>query len=184
MIEGKAFDKLNKDLKNIGDKLADMSSGGGKGTIPNAITDLLYIGAEKIRGTMIKSIAHGKKTGHIYLWEAAQKGDTIIGFMTGGAGGTFAIKKRSKPHQASAPGEAPADDHGELLRSIVSDQRGMEVEVGSQAGAPYAGYLEEGTPFMKARPFLTPAVDKHEKEIVNDIGKGVFEIIKKPFEKL
>jgi len=178
MIESKALNKLNKDLNEIGEGLVNASI-----EIPNKIVDRLISGAEDIRGTMIKEIAQGKKTGGIYLWEAAEEGDeNIIGFVKGGTGKAFPVKKRDKPHQASAPGEAPATDHGELLRSIAIDQRDMEIEVGVDAGAPYAEWLEEGTAFMEARPFLEPAVIKHEKEIVDDIGEGVFEIVKKPFE--
>lgn len=179
MIESKELNKLNKDLNNIGKDLISISSGGSGGkSIPRIITDRLYSGAEDIRGSIIKSIMQDTKSGRIYLWEAADKDDkNIIGFMTGGHGKSFAIKKRAIPHQSSAPGESPATDKGELVRSIVADQRGMEVEVGSAGGAPYAAFLEFGTPYMKARPFLGPAVTKHEKEIVNDIGQSVFEII-------
>ena len=35
---------------------------------------------------------------------------------------------------------------------------------------------------MKARPWLGPAVTKEEDEIVNNVGKGVFELIGHSFK--
>lgn len=180
MIESKSLDKLNKDLSRIGKELFKVAT-----EVPDEITRRLAIGANDIRNTMVLEIMRGAKTGKIYLWEAADEKDKdIIGFMPGGGGKwSFPIRKRDKPHQASAPGEAPATDKGELVKSLTFDVRNMEIEIGSEGGAPYAEYLEEGTPYMKARPFLMPAVEKHQDEIVNDIGQNVFELIGKPFER-
>lgn len=193
MIESKELEKLNKKLNKIGKELSSAASGGGD--IPSSINDRLLLGAIDIRSHAILSIEHGQKTGKVYTWEAAPKGDkNIIGFVRGPAGGVFAIRKRATPHQASAPGEAPATDKGELARSIDFDARHFEVEVGTTAGAPYGKYLEGGTagtkivsmhdllysidtPYMKARPFLRPAVAKYADGIIRDIGKDVLEII-------
>lgn len=61
-------------------------------------------------------------------------------------------------HHASAPGEAPADDTGDLYDSIDSMQVG---DVGYiTASAPYADYLEHGTSRMAPRPFMGPAARK------------------------
>ena len=158
MIEVKELDKLNKKLDKIGKKLIGMSSGGGNDDIPGTITDRLAIGANDIRNTIILSMRNTPKTGKHY-------------------------KRGKKKHIASSAGNAPAIDSGDLLKSIIFDVRPMEIEVGSIINVPpYPRYLEEGTEKMDARPWLNPAVEKHHKEIIDDVGENVFELIKKPFK--
>ena len=152
MIESKELNKLNKDLNNIGRKLFEKVN-----EVPIDITKRLAIGANNIRNTVILSMRDTPKTGITY-------------------------KRGKKFHIASSPGNPPAIDTGELARSIIFDVRDMEVEVGAAGGAPYALFLEEGTKKMKARPFLGPAVEKHHKEIIDDVGEGVFELLQEPFK--
>ena len=45
-------------------------------------------------------------------------------------------------------------DTGNLARSIKYQVQGKQVVVGSDGSAPYATYLQEGTPNMPARPFI------------------------------
>lgn len=65
---------------------------------------------------------------------------------------------QGKEHIASAPGEAPAIDTGNLVNSIrsemLNDQTGIVF-----TNVEYAPYLEFGTSDMAPRPFLQPAVD-------------------------
>ena len=66
-------------------------------------------------------------------------------------------------HRASAPGEAPAVDTGNLWNSIQIDfPDELRAEVG--VGAPYAPFLEYGTSKMAPRPFFWPAVDAVRSE--------------------
>jgi HK97 gp10 family phage protein len=66
-------------------------------------------------------------------------------------------------HQASAPGEAPATDTGQLVSGIMitKEDNGFTVKVASRA--PYTFYLEFGTKnesggwAIKPRPFMGPA---------------------------
>jgi hypothetical protein len=62
-------------------------------------------------------------------------------------------------HVASAPGEPPAIDYGNLMGSVshemISDMTG-EVNI----GAEYAVVLELGGARMEARPFAQPAAEK------------------------
>lgn len=184
MLDSTELKKLNKKLDKIGKELVEKTTGSGDKTIHGSIMDELVIGATNIRNTMIDWIMRGTKTGRVYDWEAAEIDDTdIIGFMRGGGGWLFPIRKRAKPHRASAPGEPPATDKGELVRSLTFDVGDMQVEVGAESGAPYAEYLEFGTQYMDERPFLGPAVGKHEDEIVEAIGERAFEIIGEAFEK-
>lgn len=153
MIDSEALKKLNRKLDKIGKKLMGVVK-----EIPNPITQELAIGASNIRNTIITSMQRDKKTGKKY-------------------------RRGKKEHQASAPGEAPAVDYGELLRSIMFDVREMEVEVGNEAGAPYGKFLEEGTKHIEPRPWLEPAVSEHFAGILSRVGKVSFEIMGKPFEK-
>ncbi len=161
MIETKALTKLNKDLNKIGEELFETAR-----KVPDVITRRLAIGANDIRNTIILSMRDTPKDGKTY-------------------------KRGKKKHIASSSGNPPAIDSGELVRSIIFDVQDMEVEIGSAGGAPYAEALEFGSTDwsllggatkMAPRPWLEPAVKKHSKEIVNDIGESVFELIGKPFK--
>ena len=76
-------------------------------------------------------------------------------FFTDKAGNVRPIGSRA-PHQASAPGEPPAMDTGELLRRMSFSARrlptGAEVKVKSMA--EYSAFLEFGTSKMRARPYF------------------------------
>ena len=83
--------------------------------------------------------------------------------------------RRGKPHQASAPYEAPMSDTGTLARSghVVQDSDGLGGEV--VFDAKYARYLELGTRNMVERPYLLPSlrdnedyIDKRTKQAVRD----------------
>ena len=68
---------------------------------------------------------------------------------------------RVAPHYPSLPGYAPAVDRGRLIndikmRSSKIGSGSIEVEVGD-VSQKYGKWLEEGTPRLKARPWLEPA---------------------------
>ena len=116
------------------------------------IKDTLKGGAQLIRGEAIKSIQSGSKTGRTY--------------------------KRYNPtrtHKASAPGEAPASDTGNLVSNIMVQEKGDSIEV--QSNAEYSKFLEYGTSKMEARPFLFPAYEMSREKIVQAIFKKVSQTI-------
>ena len=154
MIESKELSKLNKKLAKVGEALVKAAM-----EVPDEVTKELALGANKIRNAIIESMKKEKKTGRLYK-----------------------ATKSGLKHQASAPGEAPAVDSGELISRIIFDIGDMKVEIGAEAGAPYDIFLEEGTDKMEARSWLAPAVEKHQQAIVDAVGEGVFEVIKNPFE--
>jgi len=86
-----------------------------------------------------------------------------------------------KRHQASAPGEAPANLTGKLARSVGSSISGYDTLVIGERGhiAPYAKYLEYGSPEGKIlkRPHLRPAVISKAREIEQSIIKGIKDTI-------
>lgn len=67
-------------------------------------------------------------------------------------------------HQASAPGEPPAPDTGQLRASVQSTHL-PDGSVEIRVQAPYAVALEYGAPErrLEARPFFRPAIRKAEE---------------------
>ena len=109
----------------------------------------IRVGAEKgmvdatelVREEMIRLIRDPPKSGKIY-------------------------RRRGVRHQASAPGEAPANWTGHLVASISTDYNFAENNlIGNiNVSAKYAGYLEFGTRKMMPRPFAQRAVDSKRVE--------------------
>ena len=63
-------------------------------------------------------------------------------------------------HRASAAGEAPATDTGNLVRNIKVKEERQSVKVGIlDQRAIYGAYLEFGTSKIAPRPWLKPATD-------------------------
>ena len=86
---------------------------------------------------------------------------------------TGRIYKRGKTtHQASAPGEAPANDLGFLAGSLKVEVT-AKFTVDLIAAAPYAVFLEYGTRKMAPRPFMRPAGDKAAAKGSETIGAYV-----------
>ena len=104
-------------------------------------------GGQLIRAEAIKSIQTGAKTGIVY-----QKYNP------------------RRQHRASAPGQAPASDTGNLVSKIIVKQKSKNVTQ-VESGADYSKFLEYGTSKMEPRPFLFPAFEKSR----GNIAKAVFE---------
>ena len=85
---------------------------------------------------------------------------SIIESMTGQKSGKV-YEVQGKKHQASAPGEAPARDTGNLINSITIDKAANAHYI-INFGAEYAVRLEYGTGRIQPRPFARPAVKKHQ----------------------
>lgn len=78
-------------------------------------------------------------------------------------------------HQASAPGEAPATDTGNLVNSGFLWRNG-DADYNVGFAAEYAAPLEFGTPRMEARPFLRPAVKRERprmRKAIRDAMRSV-----------
>lgn len=80
---------------------------------------------------------------------------------------------KGRTHQASAPGEPPAPDTGELRRRIFTEvQRGpREVRGLITANTEYAAALELGTERMAARPFLSRLVRDYGRRLAMVFGR-------------
>ncbi|MGO5158670.1 MULTISPECIES: hypothetical protein [unclassified Bilifractor] len=68
---------------------------------------------------------------------------------------------------ASAPGEVPHMRSGNLRNLWTFGVRGGSgnITVFGEPGVNYAGYLEEGTRKMAARPFVDKIIERTEKDI-------------------
>lgn len=101
-----------------------------------AIMRGLLTAAERVRDSAVESILSGEKTGKVY-------------------------NRRGVAHQASAPGEPPASDIGNLSRSfdVVPELALLRVIVNNNA--KYAAALEYGSQRIEPRPFLRPALARN-----------------------
>jgi HK97 gp10 family phage protein len=122
-----------------------------RAAIEKGLMAVALIGQNEAKRLIIK----GPKTGRIY-----ERGKTKKG--------------KRKFHQASAPGEPPANDTGFLVSHIFAEPvreglvgaskaiPGASKNIAARivARAPYAVHLEFGTRKMEPRPFIRPAGDK------------------------
>ncbi len=75
---------------------------------------------------------------------------------------------RRRKHQASAPGQTPANRTGRYRKDFGFVVRGWhELTVGN--AAPYAGYLEEGTSRMRKRPGLGNSIAATERDVMRNL---------------
>lgn len=102
-------------------------------SVANAIMRGVITGTEAMRLYAIDSIENDPKTGRIYI-------------------------RDGHAHQASAPGESPASETGELVANIVTEYDYSKLSGTVVAHVPYAAALEYGTEKMEPRPFLRPAL--------------------------
>lgn len=93
---------------------------------------------EAVREEAISLILNTPKTGRVY-----QRG--------------------SVTHQASAPGEPPASDTGELVNSIKTEYDEAKLSGTVVVRSPHGPHLEYGTRNMEPRPFLRPALANRRK---------------------
>lgn len=82
------------------------------------------------------------------------------------------VQKNGSEMQTKAQQKAPVDT-GNLKRSIGLAMRdgGLTAEV--EPTAEYAPYVELGTRFMNAQPYLKPAFDSQKEQFKKDMDKLV-----------
>lgn len=154
-LDAKDLRKLRKELEKDANDLR------------RELRAVIYEAAEDVRGEAIKSISRGSKSGYTYEWRGVAKGLEPDSFRKV-KGKVIPVKIRNKPHTASAKGEAPASDTGNLVNSIrAKEYSGLRAEV--TARAKYSGYLEDDLD----RPFLEPAYEKVEPKLEREIEKAI-----------
>lgn len=110
-------------------------------------------GTEAVREEATSLILDGPKTGRVY-------------------------QRRGVKHQASAPGEAPASDTGNLVRNIQTEIDTNNLVGRVNFGTEYAAALEFGTEKMEARPFARPALANKVGEIYSTTMDEVRKVLK------
>ena|SRR3990167_8198414 len=118
------------------------------GLIRSAIMRGVVRGTESIRNEMIRLILETPKTGRVYTrWGVS--------------------------HQASAPGEPPASDLGQLVNSIRTSYEPQDLIGIVHVGAKHGEYLEFGTARMAPRPFARPAAVNKMPDVTTYIAEEI-----------
>lgn len=87
--------------------------------------------------------------------------------MLGPKGGRAYYRGAGNLHIASAPGEAPAVDLGQLIGSIRAHPVSVSIwEVSTNS--PQGLYTELGTAFMAPRPWLRPSAEEQRPDFVRE----------------
>lgn len=87
-------------------------------------------------------------------------------------------RRNGRIHQASAPGEHPANDTGFLIASIATETDENALKGSVNIGAEYGKFLEYGTVKMAPRPFARPALMAKKDEITADIADEIGKALK------
>lgn len=102
---------------------------------------------------------------------------TKVKIQRGPRSGHIYRRGRTRFHQASAPGEPPKTDTGNLVSHIIHAHPSfLRAEVIS--GAAYASFLEYGTKHMAARPYLAPTLDESSAKIDEFIDEALGKALK------
>lgn len=104
------------------------------------LASVVFQSATFCRNEAVTNIAQGVKTGKTY-----KRGNII--------------------HTASAAGEYPATDTGELIEGITIKMDAGNMGASVESNAPYSAALEFGTRFMAARPFLQPSLEATRAQV-------------------
>jgi hypothetical protein len=93
--------------------------------------------------------------------------------LSGPKSGRFYKSGKKGTHRASAPGEAPANDTGTLVRGINIQPGDEPLSYDVNSLADYAGYLENGTSKMAPRPYLMPSARESADKIAELIADAL-----------
>lgn len=108
----------------------------------------VIMGANLIRNEVLRLILQTPKTGRIY-------------------------RRRGVEHQASAPGEAPASDTGNLVRNITVEVDAPKLTAKVNSAAKYAAALELGTERMEPRPHMRVALANKRQEVEAVVAREI-----------
>ena len=97
----------------------------------------------------------------------------------GRSGRTYARGKRGV-HQASAPGEFPKSDYGQLVKSLFFRVGADKLTAYFGTKLAYGKHLELGTSRMAARPWMRPTLKANTDAITARIRAAVNEALKRP----
>jgi HK97 gp10 family phage protein len=99
--------------------------------------------------------------------------------IQGGARSGRTYRRRTVSHKASAPGEFPKTDTGQLVASLYFKVAANKLSAFFGTKLNYGKYLEYGTSRMRARPWLHPTLKANTKAIRERIRAAVAEALRK-----
>jgi len=99
--------------------------------------------------------------------------------IQGGGRGGRVYRRRTVSHQASAPGEFPKSDTGQLVASLFFKLSSDKLRAFFGTKLAYGRYLEYGTSRMQARPWLRPTFKANEEKMVARVKAAVDEALRK-----
>ncbi len=124
------------------------------GDLQKSLSAALVDATEGVRNEAIRLIRSGPKSGRIY-------------------------RRRGILHQASAPGESPASDTGNLMNSITTSYKFSELEGTVNFAALYAPFLEYGTSRMSPRPYAQLALSNSRIRIRQRFEQAINRVTQK-----
>jgi len=99
--------------------------------------------------------------------------------IQGGGRGGRTYRRRSTTHQASAPGEFPKTDTGQLVASLFFRVSADKLRAFFGTKLAYGRYLEFGTSRMAARPWLRPTLRANRDKITARVRAAVKEALRR-----
>ena len=116
----------------------------------DVVQEVVYDLGFETKEIAIAGISGGAKSGRVYEFH----------YFTGPDGKLRQGRKRSKPHQASAPGQYPASDTGGLAGSVALDIKGDGKTATVGTHLMHGKFMEFGTAKVAARPWLLPSFER------------------------
>jgi HK97 gp10 family phage protein len=99
--------------------------------------------------------------------------------ISGGGRSGKTYRRRTISHQASAPGEFPKSDTGQLVSSLFFRIGADKLSAFFGTKLAYGRWLEFGTSRMRARPWLSPTLKANAEKISPRIRAAVNEAIRR-----
>ena len=159
MYKTKNLRELQIKLKKIGREIKSSDS-----AIKKDVKMIIFDQATKTRNDILQSLRNTERN----------------------MGRFYSRQKGKKKHFPSVPGNPPAIDMGNMLRSILFDAYDYKFIIGSiQTKPPYPEWLEEPPPKAnyEERPWLGPAVDRRRPIIIGELENIVPDAIDKVFRR-
>ncbi len=99
--------------------------------------------------------------------------------ISGGGRSGRTYRRRTVTHQASAPGEFPKSDTGQLVSSLFFRIAANKLGAFFGTKLAYGRYLEFGTSRMRARPWLRPTLKANADRITVRVRAAVNEALRR-----
>lgn len=145
--------------------------------IRKRVAEILEAGADAAEDGMVKRLTTGPKTGRVYKSRRGKGHKPKRGWSKN----ADAAPEGGAMHQASAPGESPAEDTGDLRRAIKKDKSKTRRKIDPEAAVVIKGdkavvaiTLENGSVDGKtgARPWIRPSGKDAVKAMREEARRG------------